>query len=253
MFGRKKLKTPGGQVYTLFDDMAAQPHLLVAGATGSGKSVVINGIIYNLLHDGPATNQLILVDPKQNELVQYRDVPHCIYYASNERTKSGHNEFLAALQLAENIVEKRSAEMHKRKLRTYDGGDVYLIIDELAFLMTSEYKKDYLRILKRLGMIARASRVHMICCTQTVKADVLPTTLTCNFDARVAMRTSTAQQSRMIADVAGCERFPSPSIEHKAYCYFRRGADLDLYSVPKYSEEQLDKCIDWWTSRKCIA
>ena len=78
----KYYKTPSGQVYTLFNDMADQPHLLVAGATGSGKSVVVNGIMYNLLHKGPASAGLILIDPKRVELVQYKDTPHCIMYAS---------------------------------------------------------------------------------------------------------------------------------------------------------------------------
>ena len=78
--------TPGGKVYTLFDDMAKQPHLLIAGATGSGKSVVVNGIIYNLLHDGPSKASLILIDPKRVELAQYKSCPHVLRYASEPDT-----------------------------------------------------------------------------------------------------------------------------------------------------------------------
>lgn len=245
---KRKYRTPDGTLYTLFDDMAQQPHLLIAGCTGSGKSVVENGIIYNLLHDGPVTNQLILLDPKRTELSDYKRFPHCITYATET------NEMIQALQLAESITEQRYREMQKRHIKTWQGGHVYVIIDELAFIMSDRnIRKQALPILQRLGMIARASRVHMIACTQTIKADVLPTTLTCNFDSRVAMKTSTAQQSRMIIDRSGCELFPSPMIEHKALCYFRSGTETTLYNVPKYDDGQYDTLINWWTSRKCIA
>jgi S-DNA-T family DNA segregation ATPase FtsK/SpoIIIE len=244
---RKHYKTPASnELYTLFDDMASQPHLLVAGATGSGKSVVVNGIIYNLLHNGPEESGLILIDPKRVELIKYKSVPHCIKYASEP------DEWIKALDLALNVTEQRFQEMHKRHEKTYSGGDVYVIVDELAFLMTAK-KREALPRIQKLGMIARAAKVHMIACTQTVKADVLPTTITCNFDARVALRTSTAQQSRMVIGVNGCEQFPSPSIAHKAYCYYRNGADLSLWQVPKYSDSEIETVIKWWTSSQCVA
>ena len=247
LFTRRKMyRTSSGQVHTLFDDMANQPHLLVAGATGSGKSVVVNGIIYNLLHNGPSESQLILIDPKRTELSQYRSVPHCIRYASEP------HEIIEALQLAMSITERRYQEMQRRHERTYSGGDVYVIIDELAFLMTSQ-KKQALPLLHRLGMVARASKVHLIGCTQTVNHAVLPTTLTCNFDSRVALRTATAQQSRMIVGVPGCETFPEPVIEHKACCYYRSGTSLTAWYVPMYSDADLDRIVRWWTSRQCVA
>lgn len=242
----KRWRTPAGDCYNLFSDMAKQPHLLVAGATGSGKSVLVNGIIHNLLHYGPVSVKFILIDPKRTELSDYQAMPHCMMYATEP------DEWIKALDLALNVTEQRFQEMHKRHEKTYSGGDVYVIIDELAFLMTAK-KKEALPRIQKLGMIARAARVHMIACTQTVKADVLPTTITCNFDARVALRTSTAQQSRMIIGVNGCEQFPSPSIAQKAYCYYRNGADLNLWQVPKYSDSEIESVIRWWTSSQCVA
>ena len=248
-------RTPSGDLYTLFDDMAKQPHLLIAGATGSGKSVVVNGIIYNLLHNGPAKAGLILVDPKRTELKQFAHVPHVLMYAdritSADRT-STNNTCLEALQYAKQITDSRFVTMQKNGWREWQGGDVYVIIDELAALMTTN-KKAVQPIIQYLGIIARAAHVHLICCTQTVKADILPTTITCNFDSRVALRTSTAQQSRMLIDVKGCEDFPSPIMEHRALCYFKVGADLLLYNVPKYSDSDVDKLVSYWTSEQCIA
>ena len=78
----REWKTPAGQVYTLYRDMLNQPHLLIAGATGSGKSVVINGLVYTALHDSPAAVQFILIDPKRVELVDYRPLPHTLQYSS---------------------------------------------------------------------------------------------------------------------------------------------------------------------------
>lgn len=253
--GRKRYyQAPGGPVYTLFNDMAAQPHLLVAGATGSGKSVVVNGIIYNLMHRCPSAAGLILIDPKRTELRQYASIPHTLMYADritqDDRTGTGKT-CIDALQYAKQLTENRFATMQKNGWREWQSGDVYVIIDELAALMTTN-RKAVQPILQYLGIIARAAHVHLICCTQTVKADVLPTTITCNFDSRVALRTSTAQQSRMLVDTNGCEKFPSPVIEHKAYCYFKVGADLTMYNVPKYPEHEVENLVNYWETDRCM-
>lgn len=242
----KAYRTPGGKVYTLFDDMAKQPHLLIAGATGSGKSVLVNGIIHTLLYQSPATVRFIMIDPKRTELRRYAKLPHVLMYADTAPT------MLQALQYAKQITDDRFAEMQRKGLTEYNGSDVYVIIDELAALMTTQ-KKAVLPILQYLGMVARAAHVHMIACTQTVKADVLPTPLTCNFDSRVALRTSTRQQSRMIIDAAGCEEFPSPTIAHEAHCFYRCGADLQRWRIPMYSDSDREKILNWWLSPACIA
>ena len=79
---KKTWETPQGSYYNLFSDMLKQPHLLVAGATGSGKSVVINGIITTALKDSPATGQFIFIDPKRVDLIDYKPLPHTLKYAS---------------------------------------------------------------------------------------------------------------------------------------------------------------------------
>ena len=240
----KAWRTPAGDYYTLFSDMAAQPHLLVAGATGSGKSVLVNGIIHTLLYQSPAQVRFILIDPKRTELRRYAALPHVLQYVDTAPT------MLQALQYAKQLTDQRFTDMQRRGLTEYDGSDVYIIIDELAALMTTQ-KKVVLPILQYLGMVSRAAHVHIIACTQTVKADVLPTTLTCNFDSRVALRTSTKQQSRMIIDIVGCEDFPSPRVAHEAFCFYRCGADIWKYRIPMYSDSERERILNWWTSDKC--
>lgn len=236
--------TPGGNVYPMFKDMAAQPHLLIAGATGSGKSVLENGIIATLLHHSPAKVRLILIDPKRTELRQYAALPHVLAYADTAPA------ILSALEQARTITDERFLIMQQQGVKEYDGPDVYVIIDELAALMTTQ-KKAVLPILQYLGMVARASRVHLLACTQSVKADILPTTLTCNFDSRVALKTSTRQQSRMIIDVGGCETFPSPRQTHEAFCFYRVGADLIKWKIPLVTPAEIANLCAWWTGEAC--
>ena len=241
LFRPRRYRTPGGDVYTLFDDMANQPHLLIAGATGSGKSVAINGIIYTLLHRGPASAGLILIDPKRVELVQYSHVPHCLRYASEP------SDMVDALRYAMEITERRYQDMQRRGLRKYDGGDIYVIIDELADLMTTQ-KKTVAPILQRLAQIGRAANVHIIAATQCPIREVIPTAIKCNFDARVALRTRSAQDSRNILGIAGCEALP-----RYGQCYYMRPEAVERYRVPYYTEEELDSMVSYWTSKRCIA
>ena len=80
---KKQFLTPGGQFFTLFEDMLQQTHILIAGATGSGKSVLINGIMHTALLQSPAKYQFLLIDLKRVELADYRSMPHTIRYADN--------------------------------------------------------------------------------------------------------------------------------------------------------------------------
>ena len=98
---RRVWKTPELDYYNLYADMLQQPHLLIAGATGSGKSVVINGMMTTALKDSPAAVQFILIDPKRVELVDYRELPHTLHYSSEP------GEMVQALQAAIAITDNR--------------------------------------------------------------------------------------------------------------------------------------------------
>lgn len=227
--------TPGGTIYTLFEDMTKQPHLLIAGATGSGKSVVVNGIIATLLRScTPASAQFILIDPKRVELSAYRRLPHTLYYASEPR------EFLPALALAQRICDTRYAEMQSRHAKTYSGSDVYVIIDEWADLYLTQGRRVKSAI-QRLAQIGRASKVHVILCTQTPIAKVLPTEIKCNFDARVGLRTRSAQDSRNIIGYAGLETLP----RYGQGIYMTPEED-SLYNIPYIRPEELDSLLRYW-------
>lgn len=240
---KREWKTPNMTYYALLDDMLKQKHLLIAGATGSGKSVLTNGLIYTALKDSPAAVQFILIDPKGVELQDYEKLPHTIKYACTEK------DMVNALQLGLEITLQRFAEMKRRHLKEYDGGHVYIIIDELADLMTTN-RKQVTPLIQRIGQIGRAARVHMIACTQCPLAKVIPTEIKVNFDSIVALRTATSQHSRNIIDVKGCENFPDPRTAGKALAYYRKGATLELWNIPRQPQEDINRVISYWKHQR---
>ena len=240
-------RTPGGRVYKPFLTMAERAHLLIAGATGSGKSVALNGIIYSLLvAHSPVECQFVLIDPKKVELVQYERLPHTVKYASS------HTEIIRALQWTVDETDRRFSQMQKRMEREYDGPHLYVLVDELADLMVS-IKDETLPLLQRIAQIGRAAHVHLIACSQNVMAVTIPTVLKCNFSTILGLRTINKQQSRMLISAPGCEMLPNPRTEGKGYGFLRDGADLEKLLIYKYSDEEIASIIKWWTTSQCIA
>lgn len=229
--------TPAGSTYRLYADMLQQPHLLIAGATGSGKSVVINGLISTALYKAPCDVGFILVDPKRVELSQYKRLPHVIRYASEPA------DMIAALDAALAITEQRYRTMQKQGLRKSAEGDVYVIIDELADLMTTNKKAVQPR-LQRLCQIGRAARVHVIAATQCPLATVIPTAISVNFDARVGLRTRNAQDSRNILQRTGCELLP-----RYGQGYYMTPEGLTLYNIPMIPDAETGRLCSWWMDK----
>ena len=242
-------KTPSASVYSLYDEFLELPHLLIGGATGSGKSVLLNGLIYNLIVEhSPFEAQFILIDPKRVELVAYSDLPHCVRYASEPE------DMLNALQYAVNEMERRYKAMQQQRIKLFNGPDLYIFIDEMADLMVTQ-KRAVLPLLTRLGQLGRAARVHTVMATQCVlsSAGILPSQIKVNFDNRVALRTASAQDSRNIIGISGSEALPDPRRTNKAECIFRSGADLFRYDLYMYPDKAVEDVLSWWTSKKCIA
>lgn len=241
---RQKWTTPTGSRYTLYQDMLSQPHLMIAGATGSGKSVVINALIYTALYKFPLSAEsknsvgFILIDPKRVELVDYKDLPHTLRYASEPA------EMVAALEYAMELTESRYRTMQRQKSKKWDGGQVYVIIDEFADLMTTN-KKQVQPLIQRLAQVGRAAGVHIILATQCPLAKVIPTEIKVNFDARVALRTRSAQDSRNILGVTGCELLP-----RYGQGYYMTPEGVTLYNIPMIPEEELSDRIQWWMDQK---
>lgn len=230
----KEWRTPPGQVYNLYRDMLKQPHLLIAGATGSGKSVVINGLVYTAMYDSPAAVQFILIDPKRVELVDYKPLPHTLMYASEP------GEMVEALEKAMEITESRYKAMQRQRVKKYPGGALYVIIDELADLMTTA-RRQVQPLIQRLAQIGRAANVHIIAATQCPLTTVIPTPIKVNFDSRVALRTRSAQDSRNILGLTGCELLP-----RYGQGYYMTPDGLKLYNIPMQPQEDINALVKYW-------
>lgn len=240
-------KTPAGRVYTPYLRIAEKAHVLIAGATGSGKSVALNGIITSILmSSSPFTAQFVLIDPKMVELSQYGSLPHTARYACT------HPDIIHALEWSVEETERRFQLMQKHGVKEYDGTHLYVIVDELADLMVS-IKNETLPLMQRIAQIGRAARVHLIACSQNVLAVTIPTVLKCNFSTILGLRTVNKQQSRMLISAPGCETLPDPKREGRGYGYLRDGADLEKLLIYKYPDDVIDRVIKWWTSAECIA
>lgn len=235
-------RNPAGQALNAYLDALTQKHLLIAGTTGSGKSVLLNGLIYTALYSFPNEKQFILIDPKRVELSQYRLLQHTICYASEPQ------QMIAALQKAMDITEKRFQKMQRQGTRKSTESHIYVIIDELADLMTTN-KKQVTPLLQRLCQIGRAANMHVIACTQHVLSSdgTLPTAIKVNFDARFALRTRSKQDSRNILDMSGCETLPE-----YGYAYYMSPGKLELIKIPYYTDAEIDERVKHWTNQRCL-
>ncbi len=232
--------TPGGNAARLCLDMLKQPHILIAGSTGSGKSVLINSFIYTALYNAPTQTQFILIDPKRVELAQYRDLPHTILYASEPE------QIAAALGAAVEIMESRYKRMQAAGQRESTEPNIYIIIDELADLFTVQ-KRETAPLIARLAQRGRAARLHLIAATQRPTKDIITGQIKVNLDSRIALRCPTAQDSRNIINIKGAETLPRYGY---GYYYTPETMQPIKVNIPYTSADQIAERVQWWTEQK---
>lgn len=197
----------------MIGELDKMPHLLIAGATGSGKSVMINTLLSSLLYrNSPSDLKLILVDPKQVELTPYNDIPHLLTPVIVEPEKC-----ISALKWAVNEMERRYsllAEEKVRNIKSYndlkkkDGEGmpyIVIVIDELADLMMLA-ARDVESLIVRLAQKARAVGIHLALATQRPSVDVITGLIKANVPARIAFTVASQVDSRTILDQVGAEK-----------------------------------------------
>jgi S-DNA-T family DNA segregation ATPase FtsK/SpoIIIE len=190
-------------------DLESMPHLLVAGATGSGKSVQINGLILSLLYsNSPDDLKLILVDPKRVELSLYNDIPHLLTPVITDTTKTINalrwvvGEMDRRYQVLQN-AKKRNIGAYRKEISD-DMPYIVLVIDELADLMSVAVNEVEGAIV-RLAQMARAVGIHLVLATQRPSVDVITGLIKANITARVAFSVASQIDSRTILDSSGAE------------------------------------------------
>lgn len=216
------------------------PHMIVAGSTGSGKSVWINSVITELLiKNTPDDLRLVLIDPKRVELSAYAGLPHL-----EGEVVSTPSAAVAALTHVVAEVDRRYEMMRQADVRhARDLGlpVMVVVIDELADLMITSGKRVESNIV-RIAQLARAASVHLIVATQRPSADVITGLIKSNLPARLAFRTSSAIDSRVILDSKGAE-----ALLGRGDGLFRAaGGDLVRVQAPYVSDEQITRIVDYW-------
>lgn len=192
-------------------ELNKMPHLLIAGQTGSGKSVMINTLLTSLLYrNSPSDMRLILVDPKQVEMAPYEDIPHLLTPIITEPEKT-----ISALKWAVNEMERRYSLLAEQKLRdikTFNDKNqeeampyIVIVIDELADLMMVA-ARDVEALIVRLAQKARAVGIHLVLATQRPSVDVITGLIKANVPARIAFTVASQVDSRTILDQVGAEK-----------------------------------------------
>jgi DNA segregation ATPase FtsK/SpoIIIE, S-DNA-T family len=245
-------------------DLAGMPHLLIAGSTGTGKSVAINAMIMSILYKStPDEVRLVLVDPKRLELGNYEGVPH-LYTPIITEPKLAAN----ALRNAVREMERRLKLLAAKGVRNIDSynrlfddtpslfGDqanpedgpipkIVIIIDELADLMMLD-GNNVEESITRLAQMARAVGIHLVLATQRPSVDVITGLIKANFPARVSFRVATKVDSRTILDANGAESL----LGRGDMLYLPSGsARVHRLHAPYVTEKEIEAVVEFWKAQ----
>ena len=240
-------------------DLTRMPHLLVAGATGAGKSVCLNGILISLLYrTQPKDMQLLLIDPKRIEMAVYADEPHLVHPVVTEM-----NEAKNALDWAVHEMDRRYEAMARLGVRNVAGFNqklaackndlppdfadleplpyLVIVIDELADLMMTAAREVETSIV-RLAQLARAAGIHMILATQRPSVDVVTGLIKANFPCRISFQVTSKHDSRTILDQVGAEHL----LGRGDMLFKPSGGRLQRLHGPFLSDEEVACVVSYW-------
>ena len=231
-----------------YANLARMPHLLIAGATGSGKSVTIHAIVTSLLFRNPPENlKFIMIDPKRVELTMYNNIPHLLTPVITDPKKA-----ILALKWVAKEMERRYDILEKNSVRDIDSYHqhtkddesmpfIIIIIDELADMMQS-YPRELEAAVVRLAQMSRAVGIHLILSTQRPSVNIITGLIKANIPARIALQVSSQIDSRTILDSAGAENllgagdmlFPSGEMSKPLRIQSAYISEQEVKAVTKY-------------------
>lgn len=231
--------TPSGSAPAVYVDILQQPHTLIAGTTGSGKSCAINGIVYTALYNSPLHARFILIDPKRTELIMYCNLPHTIAYTSDP------GEALKILNKTVVEIDSRYYRATAKGLKKSDEADIYIFIDELSDLIFSEPRT--VQTLGKIARIGRAANVHLIAATQCPNRKTISAEFAANCPARLALRCREKIESRQIIGNGAAVTLPQ-----YGYAYYQapQYTTLQLVKIPYYTDDILLERVRFWEKQK---
>ena len=220
--------------YTWCDDMIKGTHILIGGCSGSGKSVVINDLLYTLMKDSPNENMFCLIDLKKVELIDYKDAPHTVAYIDKPENVQ------KTLEIVTTIIDERYERMQEQRVKKSSEPTLWVVIDEYADLVTT-CPKTVKKQIQRIAQIGRAAAVKLILATQRPCREILDGAISCNLDTKLALRTVTAQDSRNIIQVNGAEALPD-----YGYGIMQIKGRNKKIAIPMTPDEEIRKRVDFW-------
>ena len=248
-FSKKEIKLPialGKSIsgVPITGDLSSMPHLLIAGTTGSGKSVCINTIILSLLYKhSPDKCKFILIDPKMLELSTYEGIPHLLCPVITEAKKAA-----SVLGWVVKEMESRYRLMTKEGVRNIDGYNakhklpmpyIVVVVDEMSDLMLVA-GKEIEACIQRLAQMARASGIHLIMATQRPSVDVITGTIKANFPTRISFQVTSKIDSRTILGEMGAEQL----LGMGDMLYMAGGSKITRCHGPFVSDEEVEEIVN---------
>ena len=239
-------------------DLARAPHLLIAGATGSGKSACINGVIVSLLmYHGPESLRFIMVDPKLVELPGYNHIPHMIGKVITDLEDVHGALTWLLLQMDERYrlfreYTVRNIDAYNRLARRRKKLDplprIVLVVDELADLMMTA-PEEIEKQLVRLAQMARATGIHLVLATQRPSTDVVTGLIKANFPSRIAFAVTSQVDSRVILDSPGAEKLLG---QGDMLLMRPDKAKIQRVQGSYVTDSEIKRVVDWWIERDQI-
>jgi len=230
-------------------DLKKMPHLLIAGSTGSGKSIFLHSVILSLIYKNtPDTIRFLMIDPKRIELSTYENIPYLLHPVVLEpkMATKALRWLVQEMERRYSIFEKSGARNLESYNEQFDDKMPYIvmIIDELADLMVVS-SKEVETLLTRLAQMARAAGIHLLVATQRPSVDVITGLIKVNFPARISFQLTSKADSRTIIDTQGAERllgagdmlFMPPG-----------GSTLERYHGPYVSEKEVKRIVEYLKS-----
>jgi S-DNA-T family DNA segregation ATPase FtsK/SpoIIIE len=243
----------GSPVYA---DITEGPHVLVAGATGTGKTIFLNTLILSLLYKcTPETLRLIMVDPKRVEFQHYNDIPHLLCPVIYDATKT-----INALQWLTREMERRFevfSEVPARNLATYNANKsiiasglqlpyIVFVVDELADLMAAKGREIEAGVV-RLAQMARATGIHLVLATQRPSVEVITGLIKANVPTRITFQVSSQVDSRTVIDTSGAEKLLGAG---DMLFSSAKSAKISRIQGPYISEKEVKKVADFIIEQK---
>ena len=233
-------------------DLSKTPHLLVAGTTGSGKSVFINTLLASILYKfSPKQLRLILIDPKMLELSVYNDIAHLLTPVVTEPKKA-----IIALKWVCKEMERRYSMMHEEGTRSLEGYNdkapdplpyIIVCIDEMADLMMTA-GKEVEHYVQRLAQMARACGIHLVMATQRPSVDIITGSIKANFPSRISFQVASKYDSRTVLGEIGAEQL----LGNGDMLMTKNGGNIIRYQSAFISDNEVNKLIKQIKSNQSV-